>query len=209
MTNPSSFSAQKPSGTEEQRRALVAAAERLGLGPQPALARNPRLVYGRITGWGQDGPWAQRAGHDITYIAVAGVLAHDRGTVDVFGVRIDSERAAERVKGRLGFMPQGLGLNLYPELSVEENVDFFARLRLVPKDELAERKQGDLKRGGNWRAERARALGIDPDDDHAAFKAVKDVNRLHLIVAGGLGPVAAVCHGWNDSSQPVHGRYEI
>jgi len=50
--------------------------ERLGLGPQPALARNPRLVYGRITGWGQDGPWAQRAGHDITYIAVAGVLAH-------------------------------------------------------------------------------------------------------------------------------------
>lgn len=50
--------------------------ERLGLGPQAALARNPRLVYGRITGWGQDGPWSQRAGHDITYIALAGVLAH-------------------------------------------------------------------------------------------------------------------------------------
>jgi len=50
--------------------------ERLGLGPQVALARNPRLVYGRITGWGQDGPWSQRAGHDITYIALAGVLAH-------------------------------------------------------------------------------------------------------------------------------------
>lgn len=50
--------------------------ERLGLGPQAALGRNPALVYGRITGWGQEGPWAQRAGHDITYIAVAGVLAH-------------------------------------------------------------------------------------------------------------------------------------
>ena len=50
--------------------------ERLGLGPQVALTRNPRLVYGRITGWGQDGPWSQRAGHDITYIALAGVLAH-------------------------------------------------------------------------------------------------------------------------------------
>ena len=75
--------------------------------------------------------------------------------------------------------------------------------------ELAERKQGDLKRGGNWRAERARALGIDPDDDHAAFKAVKDVNRLHLIVAGGLGPVAAVCHGWNDSSHAQHGLYDV
>jgi ABC-2 type transport system ATP-binding protein len=72
---------------------------------------------------------------------VAGVLAHDRGTVDVLGVRIDSERAAERVKGRLGFMPQGLGLNLYPELSVEENIDFFARLRQVPAAELAPRKE--------------------------------------------------------------------
>jgi alpha-methylacyl-CoA racemase len=48
--------------------------ERLGLGPDPALARNPRLVYGRMTGWGQDGPLAPRAGHDINYIALAGVL---------------------------------------------------------------------------------------------------------------------------------------
>jgi alpha-methylacyl-CoA racemase len=49
-------------------------AERLGVGPQECLARNPALVYGRMTGWGQDGPWAQRAGHDINYIALAGVL---------------------------------------------------------------------------------------------------------------------------------------
>jgi alpha-methylacyl-CoA racemase len=48
--------------------------ERLGLGPEPALARNGRLVYGRMTGWGQDGPLAPRAGHDINYIALAGVL---------------------------------------------------------------------------------------------------------------------------------------
>ncbi len=48
--------------------------ERLGLGPEAALARNPRLVYGRMTGWGQDGPLAPRAGHDINYIALAGVL---------------------------------------------------------------------------------------------------------------------------------------
>jgi alpha-methylacyl-CoA racemase len=48
--------------------------ERLGLGPDTALARNPRLVYGRMTGWGQDGPLAPRAGHDINYIALAGVL---------------------------------------------------------------------------------------------------------------------------------------
>ncbi|MEO7114356.1 MAG: CaiB/BaiF CoA-transferase family protein [Caldimonas sp.] len=48
--------------------------ERLGLGPDILLARNPRLVYGRMTGWGQDGPLAPRAGHDIDYIALSGVL---------------------------------------------------------------------------------------------------------------------------------------
>ena len=48
--------------------------ERLGLGPETCLARNPRLVYGRITGWGQDGPLAQAAGHDINYIALSGAL---------------------------------------------------------------------------------------------------------------------------------------
>jgi alpha-methylacyl-CoA racemase len=49
-------------------------AERLGLGPDACLERNPRLVYGRMTGWGQDGPLAQAAGHDIGYIAVTGAL---------------------------------------------------------------------------------------------------------------------------------------
>ncbi|MCZ2820263.1 CaiB/BaiF CoA-transferase family protein [Modestobacter sp. VKM Ac-2977] len=48
--------------------------ERLGIGPQECLARNPRLVYGRMTGWGQDGPLATTAGHDVGYIAVTGVL---------------------------------------------------------------------------------------------------------------------------------------
>ncbi|MFZ5486966.1 MAG: CaiB/BaiF CoA transferase family protein [Pseudomonadota bacterium] len=49
--------------------------ERLGLGPDVLLARNPRLVYGRMTGWGQDGPMAQAAGHDINYIALSGALS--------------------------------------------------------------------------------------------------------------------------------------
>ncbi len=48
--------------------------ERLGIGPEPCLKRNPKLVYGRITGWGQEGPLAKTAGHDINYIALAGVL---------------------------------------------------------------------------------------------------------------------------------------
>src|SRR5687767_6073374 len=49
-------------------------AERLGIGPDACFARNPKLVYGRMTGWGQDGPYAQAAGHDINYIALAGAL---------------------------------------------------------------------------------------------------------------------------------------
>ncbi|RYZ01606.1 MAG: CoA transferase [Alphaproteobacteria bacterium] len=48
--------------------------ERLGLGPDVALARNPRLVFGRMTGWGQTGPWSTMAGHDIDYIALTGAL---------------------------------------------------------------------------------------------------------------------------------------
>ncbi|HEX6310465.1 MAG TPA: CaiB/BaiF CoA-transferase family protein [Acidimicrobiia bacterium] len=51
-------------------------AERLGIGPDDCHARNPKLVYGRMTGWGQEGPYAQAAGHDINYIALAGALAH-------------------------------------------------------------------------------------------------------------------------------------
>jgi alpha-methylacyl-CoA racemase len=56
--------------------------ERLGLGPEVCLARNPRLAYGRLTGWGQDGPLAQAAGHDLNYVALSGLLFHagHRGT---------------------------------------------------------------------------------------------------------------------------------
>jgi alpha-methylacyl-CoA racemase len=49
-------------------------AERLGFGPEECRARNPKLVYGRMTGWGQEGPWSQAAGHDMNYIAITGTL---------------------------------------------------------------------------------------------------------------------------------------
>jgi ABC-2 type transport system ATP-binding protein len=89
-------------------------------------------IYGLI---GPDG-----SGKSSLMKAIAGVLTYDGGAVEVFGTRIDSERAAERIKPNIGFLPQGLGLNLYPELSIEENIDFFAHLRLVPDKDLAERK---------------------------------------------------------------------
>jgi alpha-methylacyl-CoA racemase len=57
------------------------ATERLGLGPDDCMKRNPRLVYARVTGWGQSGPLAMRAGHDINYIALSGAL-HALGDAD-------------------------------------------------------------------------------------------------------------------------------
>ena len=55
--------------------------ERLGLGPDVLRARNPRLVYGRMTGWGQEGPYAHAAGHDINYISLSGAL-HATGAAE-------------------------------------------------------------------------------------------------------------------------------
>ena len=80
------------------------------------------------------------AGKSSVMKAIAGVLTFDAGDVEVLGVSLDSEAACERIKGRIGFMPQGLGLNLYADLTVEENIDFFARLRLVDAKDLAARK---------------------------------------------------------------------
>lgn len=54
--------------------------EKLGLSPEACMACNPKLVYGRVTGWGQTGPYAELAGHDINYIAIAGALFHSGGT---------------------------------------------------------------------------------------------------------------------------------
>src|SRR5579862_7706239 len=89
-------------------------------------------IYGLI---GPDG-----SGKSSLMKAIAGVLTYDAGHIEVFGVPIDSERNAERIKGRLGLMQQGLGLNLAPDLSVEENIDYFASVRLVSPTDLARRK---------------------------------------------------------------------
>lgn len=90
-------------------------------------------LYGLI---GPDG-----AGKSSLMKAVAGVLSYEQGALEVFGQLLDSERSAEAIKDRIGLMPQGLGQNLYGDLSIEENVDFFARLRLVPREVAAARKE--------------------------------------------------------------------
>ena len=64
--------------------------ERIGLGPDVCLARNPKLVYGRMTGWGQEGPMAHAAGHDINYIALTGAL-HAIGGADNVGFPLGND----------------------------------------------------------------------------------------------------------------------
>ena len=90
-------------------------------------------VFGLI---GPDG-----SGKSSLIRAIAGVQRYDVGSIKVFGQLIDSERSAEKVKGRIGLMPQGLGNNLYAQLSIEENIDYFAGLRLVEPAALAHRKE--------------------------------------------------------------------
>jgi hypothetical protein len=74
--------------------------------------------------------------------------------------------------------------------------------------ETAGRTVRELKRGGNWRRERALKMDVDPDDDERFVPAIKDPRDLHLIVAGGWGPCTAICHGWSGGSRAVHGSYE-
>nr|WP_222613165.1 ATP-binding cassette domain-containing protein [Undibacterium jejuense] len=94
-------------------------------------------IYGLI---GPDG-----AGKSSLLKVVAGVLAHDAGDLRVFDCLIDSEKSSELVKDRIGLMPQGLGQNLYGDLSVEENIDYFGGLRLLSKQELSSRKEALLR----------------------------------------------------------------
>ncbi len=75
--------------------------------------------------------------------------------------------------------------------------------------EIAGRRVRDLKGGGNWRRERALKINVNPDDDDCFVPAIKDPRDLHLIVAGGWGPLTAVCHGWGGGSRAVHGTYDV
>jgi len=105
-------------------------------------ARNLRKSYGRNIAldsinleirrgefFGLIGPDA--VGKSTLLKAIAGVL-HVAGDLSIFGVEAASAAGAERAKTRIGFMPQGIGLNLYPELSIDENLDYLAELRLLP-----------------------------------------------------------------------------
>ncbi|MCP9447967.1 MAG: ATP-binding cassette domain-containing protein, partial [Nitrospira sp.] len=89
-------------------------------------------LYGVI---GPDG-----SGKSSLLKSIAGVQTFDGGGIEVCGLPLASEQEAERIKPRVGFLPQGLGASLYQELSVEENIDVFADLRSIPREVSAKRK---------------------------------------------------------------------
>jgi ABC-type multidrug transport system ATPase subunit len=90
------------------------------------------------------------AGKSSVFKSVCGVLRYNGGRVRTFGVDPNNEREFSKVRNKLSFMPQGLGQNLYKRLSVEENVDFFASLYGIPKEERERRKELLLKITNLW-----------------------------------------------------------
>ena len=111
-------------------------------GPLNAVAGVDLEVHpGELMGLiGPDG-----AGKSSLMKAIAGVMSYDQGAIHILGHSVGSERQAEVVKPMVGFMPQGLGQNLYPDLSIEENIDFVGKLRLIPHEVMAQRKDRLLR----------------------------------------------------------------
>jgi hypothetical protein len=75
--------------------------------------------------------------------------------------------------------------------------------------EMAGRKVRELKTGGVWRPERAQKINVDINDEEHFVPGIKDPRDLQLVVAGGIGPISAVCHGWGGGSLVVHGTYDV
>ncbi len=133
---PSTISPTEISGTAPPAVEAVGFVKRYG---KVEAVRGLDLSVRRGELFGLIGP--DGAGKSSLLKAVAGVLSYEGGEVRVFGRPVTSEAGAEEAKAHLGFMPQGLGRNLYGDLSIEENIDFFAKLRLVPADVLKARKE--------------------------------------------------------------------
>ncbi len=110
------------------------------------------VLFGLI---GPDG-----AGKSTLLKIIAGLLTYDAGVLEVLGQTICTEAEAELVKQRLCFMPQGLGVSLYQELSVEENLEFFAKLRLLAGEKLRRRQRALLELTGLWPFRKRRAKNL-------------------------------------------------
>ncbi|MFD7205507.1 CaiB/BaiF CoA transferase family protein [Streptomyces sp. NPDC059893] len=153
--------------------------ERLGIGPEVCLARNPRLVYGRMTGWGQEGPLASAAGHDLTYIALTGAL----GAIGAAG---GPPQIPLNLLGDFGGGGCYLVIGVLAALRVADStgrgqvvdaaiVDGTAHLLASTFAKLAR---------GAWRDER----GVNQFDGGAPFYAVYETKDHRYVAVGALEP---------------------
>jgi alpha-methylacyl-CoA racemase len=154
-------------------------AERLGVGPEELLARNPRLVYGRMTGYGQDGPLADRAGHDINYISIAGVLGSSRrqGEKPMFALNLVGDYGGGGMLLALGIVSAVLHARSSGEGQVVDAA-------MVEGAALLATIMHGLRANGLWGAEPGRNLL----DSGAHFYEVYETSDGRFMSVGALEP---------------------
>jgi alpha-methylacyl-CoA racemase len=162
--------------------------ERMGLGPDALLARNPRLVYGRMTGWGQTGPWSSMAGHDINYIALSGALHH-------IGRKGEKPLPPLNLVGDMGggglFLAFGLLCALVEALSSGKGQVVDAAM--IEGAALQMSAQFGMRAMGLWNDARGTNLG----DTGAHFYEVYETKDGAYMAVGSIEPqfYAALCKG--------------
>ncbi|MFN2538039.1 MAG: CaiB/BaiF CoA transferase family protein [Mycobacteriales bacterium] len=167
--------------------------ERLGLGPSECLERNPGLVYGRVTGWGQEGPLASSAGHDINYLAVSGALhaIGERGRPPVAPLNLLGDYGAAGMLLALGVVSALLESSSSGQGQVVDAamVDGLAAM-LAPFHAAAARGSWRLERGSNLLDGAAPFYGVyrTSDDRYLSVGAIEPAFYSELLALLGLDP---------------------
>ncbi len=153
--------------------------ERLGIGPEPCLKRNPKLVYGRITGWGQEGPLADKAGHDINYIALAGVL-------DAIGRQGETPAAAAQSGRRLWRRRHAVGRRHAgrPDRSMKSGRGQVVDAAMIDGAALLLGMMTGLRGAGLW----SEVRGTNLLDSGAHFYEVYETRDGKYIAVGAIEP---------------------
>jgi alpha-methylacyl-CoA racemase len=181
--------------------------ERLGLGPTECLAGNPRLVYGRMTGWGQDGPYAQAAGHDVNYLALAGVLAHigKRNEPPIVPLNIIGDfggggllLALGMVAGLFEAQRSGLGQTVDAAMVDGSALLMAMMFELLGHDMWVEERESNMNDGG------APFYGVYETADHKYVSVAAMEPKFYAVLLERIGLSDADLPGqWDESQWPT------
>jgi alpha-methylacyl-CoA racemase len=181
--------------------------ERLGLGPTECLAGNPRLVYGRMTGWGQDGPYAQAAGHDVNYLAIAGVLAHigKRDEPPVVPLNIIGDfggggllLALGMVAGLFEAQRSGLGQTVDAAMVDGSSLLMAMMYELLGRDMWVEERESNMNDGG------APFYSVYETADHKYVSIAAMEPKFYAILLERIGlPESDLAGQWDEAQWPT------